>query len=147
MKLWVEWDARRSWQLVEGPNFGLIRFEDIFGSGPGQIPAGATIISAKLHYTVNNEGEDGNVNEVVVDWSEAVTWNGFGSAAGVQTEDYGAAVATASASPTGKYFIDVTSSLASWSGNPSANKGWIFRPTDGTTNGVEFRSSEYGTAG
>lgn len=142
---WVEWDGEDG--TPAGPNVGLIRFEDIFGSSPGQIPVGATIVSAQFHYTVNNEGSDGNVNEVIVDWAETVTWNGFGSTAGVQAEDYGAAVATASASPIGNYSIDVTSSLATWSGDPSANKGWIVRPTDGTTNGVEFRSSEYGTVG
>jgi len=140
-ELWVEWDGEDGGTGLA--NFGLIRFEDIFG--PGQIPTGSTIVSAQLYYTVNNEGSDGNVNEVIVGWTEAVTWNSFGSTAGVQTEDYGASVATASASPTGKYSIDVTSSIASWSSNPTANKGWIFRPTSGTTNGVEFRSSEYGT--
>ena len=40
--------------------------------------------------------------------------------------------------------LDVTASIAAWVNNPSANKGWIFLPTD--TDGVDFRSSEYATA-
>ena len=35
---------------------GLVRFDDIFGSGPGQIPAGATILSAELILTTSLVG-------------------------------------------------------------------------------------------
>ena len=123
-------------------NYALIRFDNIFGSGAGQIPTGATIQSANLRYVVYEAGVLANVNEVAVDWTEDVTYNGFGAAAGVQAGDYGAARGNAGGS-SGAQTIDVTASLAAWMNNPSANRGWIFRPTG--TDGVDFRSSEYAT--
>ena len=68
--------------------YGLMRFDNIFGSGAGQIPAGASIVSAVLTYTVyNNSADPFNLNEVAIDWPESVTYNGFGSTAGVQAAD------------------------------------------------------------
>jgi hypothetical protein len=125
--------------------FVLTRFENIFGSAPNQIPVGAIIQSATLTYTVFDAGNLANVNEVSVDWPGEVTWNDFGSDPGVQADEYGNFVGTAFGSATGTYSIDVTASLSGWAMNPSANRGWIFRPTG--TDGVDFRSSEYATAG
>ncbi len=127
------------------PKFGLVRFDNIFGQVSGQIPAGATIQSATLRYVVADVGDDANVNEVTVDWEETVTFNDFGTTAGVQTGDYGTFVDTATGSATGAYVIDVTTSLAAWVDNPSANRGWIFRPTG--TNGVDFKTSESSAIG
>ena len=137
----VKWDGDDGGGL---PNFVLLRFENIFGSGAGQVPAGAIINSATLTYEVFNSGNNATVNEVAVSWAETVTYNTFGGDAGVQTDEYGSEVGTAPGS-IGNNTLDVTSSLASWSGNPGANLGWIFRPTGGT-DGVEFRSSEDATA-
>jgi len=36
--------------------FALIRFDDIFGPGPNQIPVGATVLSANVKYVVYNVG-------------------------------------------------------------------------------------------
>ena len=126
--------------------FGLVRFDNIFGSGAGQIPVGSTIQSATLQYTVSNStaSPNANVNEVLPDWTEATTWNTFGAIAGVQAGDVGTLVTTAPASATGTYTINVTSSLAAWSANPSSNHGWIFGPAG--TDGVQIRSSEHTTA-
>ncbi|MFQ6026021.1 MAG: phytase [Dehalococcoidia bacterium] len=123
--------------------FSLIRFDDIFGSAPDQVPPGSTIVSASLTYRVYDTGSEAQVNEVLVDWSENVTYNGFGNSSGVQSEDYGASLGSAPASSSGDRTLDVTASLAAWSGDPSANRGWLFRPTG--TSGVKVRSSEYGT--
>ena len=46
----------------------LIRFDDIFGSGPGQIPPGATIQEATLTYVVSNPGDPANIREVLIGW-------------------------------------------------------------------------------
>jgi len=124
-------------------NYVLIRFDNIFGSGPGLIPPTATIVSATLYYDVYDVGDPADVNEVTVDWDENETWNGFGGEAGVQADEYGNSVGTAPGDPTGTRSIDVTASIAAWAGG-SPNRGWIFRPTG--TNGVDTRSSEYGTA-
>jgi hypothetical protein len=136
----VEWDARDP-QSSTPPRekLALIRFDGIFGAG--QIPPGATIQSATLTYYVYNTGDSANVNQVVIDWSEDVTYNGFGGDPGVQTDEYGASVGSAGGA-TGAQSIDVTASLVAWAGDPSSNQGWIFWPTG--EDGVDFRSSEYG---
>jgi hypothetical protein len=138
---WVEWDEDDPYSSGNS-NFGLIRFDDLFGSGAGQIPPGATIESATLTYVVSNTGDAADIHEIVVGWTENVTYDGFGNDPGVQADEYGAAVGTASGSASGSQIIDVTASLIAWASEPSANYGWIFRPTG--SNGVEFRSSEYG---
>ena len=59
----------------------LIRFSDIVGSNPGQIPPGSTITSASLTVTtsqVPNEISWNNIHEVYVAWDEnTVTGPGF----------------------------------------------------------------------
>jgi hypothetical protein len=139
----VEWDGDDPYDSGN-ENFSLIRFDNIFGSSPGQIPLGATIQSATLTYYVHDLGDSANVNQVTVDWTESVTYDGFGDDAGVQPDEYGASVGSASGATTGTHSIDVTASLVDWADDPSSNHGWIFRPTG--TNGVEVRSSEYGTS-
>ncbi|MFQ6026018.1 MAG: phytase, partial [Dehalococcoidia bacterium] len=135
--------AEYDWDEGDGRDYiALIRFEDIFGSGPNQIPVGAPINSATLTYSVFNAGNPANVSEVATDWSETVTFSGFGGDSGVQPEEVGAPVGIA-AGDMGTRSIDVTASLAAWSSDPSANLGWILQPTG--TNGVRIRSSEYGT--
>ncbi len=126
--------------------YSLIRFDNIFGSGAGQIPVGSEIQSAILTYTVFNEGDEADVNEIAIDWTTDETWNSFGSTAGVQPEDYSNALgSTTGSTPVGTKQFDVTSSFSAWSISPADNHGWIFRPTG--TNGVDVRSGEYTTLG
>jgi len=134
----VEWDGEDG----GGQNTGLLRFDDIFGSGPGQIPTGSLITSATLTYNVTNPGNNASVYQVVVDWDESVTYNTFGGDAGVQADEYGSYVGSA-AGPAGEQNIDVMASIQTWLSNPTSNKGWVFLPTGGT-DGVEFLSSENG---
>ena len=136
----VEWDGDDQ----GGQDFGLLRFDDIFGAGPNQIPASAIINSATLVYNVTNAGNAASANAVTVDWDETVTYNTFGGDAGVDDTEYGLLLGGA-AGGSGDNTLDVTSSIVNWVSDPSANKGWIFRPTGGT-DGVAFRSSEDGTA-
>jgi hypothetical protein len=141
----VGWDTEEVNDDAATQKIALIRFENIFGSGANQIPSGVTIQSATLRYVVFDTGDQANVNEVAVDWTTDLTWNTFGTAAGVQAgDDYGAARGTATAATTGEKTVDVTASLAAWVITPANNRGWIFRPT--TNAGVDFRSSEYATA-
>ncbi len=123
--------------------YALIRFDDIFGSETGQIPLGAPIQSATLRYEVYNVGDPADVNEIAIDWIASETWNSFGGDAGVQADEYGVSLGSATGTTTSLHSVNVTASLSAWSLNPSANRGWIFRPTD--TDGVDFRSSEYAT--
>ena len=80
---WVEWDNDDPYGKGTS-NFGLIRFENIFGSGVNQIPPDATIVTATLTYTVSDTGDPADVNEVAVDWTEGVTYDGFGGESGHQ---------------------------------------------------------------
>jgi hypothetical protein len=135
----VEWDGSDG----GGQNIGLLRFDDIFGTAPGRIPPESIILAAELAYYVGNSGNDGTVNEVLVDWDENTTYNAFGGEPGVQVDEYGTIVGTA-AGGAGEQSLDVTASVATWSADAALNRGWIFRPTGGT-DGVEFYSSEHGT--
>lgn len=123
-----------------GTQYGLLRFDNIFGPEANQIPVGASIISAVLEYYVEDAGDTSSLNEVLVGWDESTTFNQFGGEADVQADEYGGLIAAPAGSPTGIQSVDVTASLAAWSSNPSANRGWIFRPT--ASNGVQVTSSD-----
>ena len=127
----------------------LLRFENIFGSNPGQIPPGATILSATLTYKVssdaNAQGNPGNIYESLVTWLETVTWNTFGGDPGVNSDEYANLIGPAPATTAGTaYTVDVLASLQRWSANPATNFGWVIRPTG--TDGVKVWSSEYTTS-
>lgn len=134
----VEWDG----DDAGAQNIALLRFDDIFGPDPSQVPPGAIIVDAVLGYRVLNAGDDGTCNEPLVDWDEATTFSTFGGDAGVQADEYGVIIGMAGGS-LGDHTLDVTASLTAWSEDPLLNRGWIIRPTGGT-NGVQFHSSEYG---
>ena len=129
----IEWDGEDG----GGINYALLRFEDLFGSGAGQIPSGSTIHSAILTYDIANTGHLGDVNEVLVPWTSATTYNNFGGSPGVQPDDYGVFVGGAPGNALGSASLNVTASLVRWLSNPASNWGWIFRPTG--TDGVEIR--------
>jgi hypothetical protein len=143
----VEWDG----EVTSGQGddeVTLIRFDDIFGSAAGQIPAGATILSATLRYRVssvaNSQGNPANVYESLAAWQENVTWNTFGGEAGVQADEYTNLVASAPATATNtEYTIDVAFSIQRWLADPNTNLGWIFVPTG--NDGVILFSSESAT--
>jgi hypothetical protein len=135
--------------------FGLIRFDGIFGSNAGQIPAGSTITSATLSLVGFNAtaAPAGTINEVAVDWQAAsVMWDTFGGDAGVQSDEFRASPSFAAPLMTGATagtpvgaVIDVTASLQSWSGNPALNFGWVFRPN--SNDGAEVYSADQTTVG
>ena len=74
---------------------GLIRFDNIFGAGTGQIPVGSTIVSATLSYQSHNPGDSGIIYEAAISWDESTTYNGFGTTPGAQPEDLLVAVGSA----------------------------------------------------
>ena len=141
----IRWDTSSG--SPAGPVYMVVRFDNIFGTGPGQIPTTATIQSATLTYTIggdaNATGNDGDLREVLVNWDEATTtYNNFGGTAGVQAGDHtGTSLAVMPGSPLGAKNIDVTSSLATWLAAPATNLGWIVLPI--STDGVQVRSSEF----
>ncbi|TWU08136.1 LamG-like jellyroll fold domain-containing protein [Stieleria varia] len=119
----------------------LLRFEDLLG-GAGQIPAGATITSAKLNiYVTDGDSNDGiTVHTMLTNWSEASTWNSL--SAGVSTnnvEATSAAIASLDAGITGWVEVNVTADIQSVA-NGGSNFGWVFKSV--SADNWTFASSE-----
>ena len=54
----------------------LMKFANLFGSGPGQIPVGAQIVSATLQLDATASTVDGGtLNRMLVNWGSSSTWN------------------------------------------------------------------------
>ena len=141
LDIW-RWDSENPAPSAE---IGLIRFDGIFGNGPGQIPLDAEILAASLTLVVADPsaGPAGTINEASVAWAEATaTFNNFGGDAGVQSDELRASpVLPPAPASSGPQTIDVTASLQGWLANPSLNLGWVVRPS--STDGVQVRSSEH----
>ena len=125
----------------------LLRFDQLFGTGAGQIPVGAQILSATLELQVTGaSASGGTLNRMLVGWNESSTWNSLGS--GVQTDGVEAASSgtTIGAVALGSRTFNVTDSLTAWNNaaatsaqQNAANLGWVFNPTG--TDPWEFSSS------
>jgi VCBS repeat-containing protein len=119
----------------------LLRFEDIFGSGPGRVPVGARIVSCELRLQVFDPGNGLKLHRMLRSWLDTDTWNSL--VGGIQADNVEAS-ATADASTaavgTGTLIIDVTVSLAAWQSSPSSNFGWAILPTG--NDGVDFYSAQ-----
>jgi hypothetical protein len=131
----------------------LVRFDNLFGSAAGQIPAGATIRSAKLilHTPPNSGTADNDSNDtfrahrMIIDWNHNATWNSLNG--GVSTDNVEAASAASfSLVPDidgGPAIFDVTADIEAFQAG-TANRGWLLRPsTTGTGDGWTIKSSEY----
>jgi hypothetical protein len=128
----------------------LLGFDNLFGSGAGQIPLGATITSASLTLqTTNGSNNSGSLYRMVADWDNASTWNSLTN--GVQTngsEAVATADATVGVATTGSSkVVDVTKSLQAWASagttaeaHNAANQGWLFKTP--STDAWDFDSSE-----
>jgi hypothetical protein len=114
--------------VTAGTVQALIRFPGIFGSNPGQIPPGSTIISASLTVTMYgtpNIVTTTNIHEVYVDWDEStVTGVGFYALPGPH---YGPAVGSIPPSAPLEFTSgDMTSIVQHWS-DGAANRGVMLR--------------------
>ena len=111
------------------PAEALVQFANLFGSGPGQIPLGSTIVSATLTFTTTDVGSGGDLHRMLVPWTGTSTWNSLVN--GVQADGTDAlASIDAHIGPVvanGPVTADVTASLQSWS-NGQANYGWALTP-------------------
>lgn len=141
--------------FVDAPtteNHALVRFEDIFGDGPGQIPLGSKIITARLttaSTSSNAMGDGGQFYPMLADWNDTDTWNTLDagiSPDGVEAADYfntQAGNATLNPDVQGGFNAwDVTADLQDWANGVIANKGWAIIPWVNGTNGWGFQSSE-----
>ncbi len=127
---------------------GLIRFDNLFGSGPGQIPVGSTIHSASLRLNVTTGTmleSTITLHRVLANWSEASTWNTLGS--GLTRDDVEVATVADSlvGGTTATGFQTITGleeSLQAWS-DGEANSGWALFGDNAS--GWTFTSSEGAT--
>ena len=130
-----------------GANHVLIRFENLFGTGPGQIPPGSAIAEATVAFDIFDEGSDQTMHRMLVPWAETVTWNEISSdplnPTGAAPDDTTAAsLADAGfAAPLGIAVVNLPpSTLQAWLDGTAENYGWVIFP--GGTGGVDFPSSE-----
>ncbi len=84
--------------MVDDPSsHGLIRFDNLFGNGAGQIAVGSTVTNATLsiYVTATDNLDYINVHRMLSTWSETSTWNSMSS--GVQTNNVEAATTISAA--------------------------------------------------
>ncbi len=131
------------------PSQALVRFDNLFGNLAGQVPAGATILSAKLFLQTGSVANDNTVDRVAlhrmnISWTDADTWNGLTNGIALDGTDALAAV-TFSLYPATldiPLVFDVTADVAAWKSG-TANNGWVVASDiAGATDGWVFKSSE-----
>jgi hypothetical protein len=136
-----------------GLNFqALLAFTGLFGSGPGQIPLGATVTSAVLTLNTTNGSSNGaSLYRMTTNWTDNATWSSLGNGVQVGSETAATADLVVTRASSGIGTFDVTASLNAWlSGAPSsdaanlANKGWVFIANG--TDGWDFASFEGATS-
>ncbi len=118
----------------------LLRFDEIVGTDPGQVPPGATVLSAWLALETTNEGDGATLHRMLQSWSDMATWDTLG--AGVQADGLEASAEYDQFTgfvPTGIRELDVTSGVQAWV-NGQDNFGWALLPVD--YDGWDFLSSE-----
>ncbi len=122
----------------------LLRFDEIIGVEPGQVPPKAVVHSARLLVSAFDQGSTVNLHRMLVPFDKAVTWNSMIS--GVSADDLEAARHKDSftfgkiAANSSEIVFDVTDTVQIWV-NGEANHGWAFLNTGG--NGWDFYVSEF----
>jgi acid phosphatase len=132
---------------------GLIRFDNLFGPAAGQVPLGATILSAKLSIVTGSLLDDYaytavSLHQLSVPFNDESTWNSLGGGVSLGAE----AVVTPEFSLVPNYpgiyaIFDVSDSIASFAAaaalGQDTNNGWLINPSG--TDAWRFRSSEVET--
>ena len=122
----------------------LMRFDEIIGNKPGQIPPRSTIHAAKLIVSAFDPGDTVHLHRMLVPWKRTATWNSL--VAGVTADGleasrqkdsftFGKIAANSSEIP-----FEVTDTVQAWV-NGEANHGWVFINTG--ANGWDFYTSEF----
>jgi hypothetical protein len=125
---------------------GLLRYGNLFGALPDRIPPGSTISSAVLTLEVFNKSNDPtgiiSVHRMTTAWNASSTWNTLVDGVGIGVDTLAVADDAHTIEAVGTASFDVLASLQAWS-QGDANFGWVF--VNDSTDGIEFRSSEYAT--
>jgi hypothetical protein len=112
----------------------LLRFDGLFGAASGQIPAGATIDSARLVLTTpasisGTAGGGGTLLRLKKPFAAGATWASALGGNGVQPDGIEAEVVAdrvIGSVAEGVCSFDVTASVQAWAGG-AANQGWAIR--------------------
>ena len=121
----------------------LLRFDDLFGSASGQIPLGATILTATLVVQTTSKGDGATLHRMLLPWSDSATWNSLEN--GIQADGIEAMIPSdldTGFIPAGTTRLDVTTSLQAWA-DGQANHGWALLPLG--PDGWKFHSAEGST--
>jgi hypothetical protein len=125
----------------------LMRFDDVIGNKPNQIPPKSAIKSATLVVSAFDEGTTVHLHRMLVPWKANATWNSLvggvtadGREASKQKDGFtfGKISASTSAIP-----FEVTDTVQAWA-NGKPNYGWVFINTGG--NGWDFYTAEFDDA-
>jgi Bacterial Ig domain/Calcineurin-like phosphoesterase len=123
-------------------NQTLLKFDNIFGNGVGQIPATARLRSATLQLEVTDGSVNNmNLHRMLSAWTPSDTWNSLTN--GIQANGIEAIATPDTSSGTsqvGTLAFNVLPSIQAWKTNPASNHGWVMLPTG--NDGVTFHSSE-----
>jgi len=122
----------------------LVRFENIIGDKPGQIPPKSAIHSAVFTVSAFDEGNTVHLHRMLVPWKATATWNSLvagvtadGLEASKQKDGFTFGKISAS---TSLIDFEVTDTVQAWV-NGKPNYGWVFINTGG--NGWDFYTSEF----
>ncbi len=127
---------------------GLLRFDNIIGDGPGQIPPNATILEANLTIVYENSGPGTPLYRMLIPWNDPDTWNNMGD--GVQIDGIEAetnrysqigVVSCNGTTGTGAGKISVLRDVQYWA-NGGSNYGWVLPNWPGNTDATTFYVSE-----
>ena len=131
------------------PVQGLVRFANVFGTGAGNIPAGAAIVSARLTLYTASPKDDASqtptaLHRMLRGWDEAATWDSLSN--GVAPDGVEAAASPdGTVTPSGRgtpVHFDVGATVQAWSNDPASNHGWALLP--GGADMWRFIASESG---
>lgn len=137
---------------IPNQNDVLIRFDNIIGSGAGQVPAGARINAAILELTSINadaQGAGGQFHAVLKSWNATDTWDIWVN--GVNTDGVEAAVSPTVTLPVAglgetvqptKHNIEITADVQAWASGLQANNGWAIMPWPNGNNGWAFNAAD-----
>ncbi|TAL13198.1 MAG: DUF4347 domain-containing protein, partial [Aquabacterium sp.] len=127
----------------------LIRFDNIFGNGAGQIPLGSTITSATLTiYVTNHDAADTvEIYRMLASWSESSTYSSMsGGVSPDGSEASSSVLYSLDAGGSGsQVFTGLASALQAWS-DGAANYGFLIGTGTSSADNYTFVSSEGATA-
>jgi hypothetical protein len=122
----------------------LVRFENIIGHKPGQIPPRSAVHSAIFTVSAFDEGNTVHLHRMLVPWKATATWNslvGGVTADGLEASEQKDGFTFGKISASSSFIdFDVTDTVQAWV-NGKPNYGWVFINTGG--NGWDFYTSEF----